>query len=76
MKSVASAELLIKATEQSVKGGVRINLDVLNAKQQLYTSKRDLAQARYNYLVNTLRMRACVGTLSGDDVREIAPYFR
>lgn len=76
MKSVASAELLIKATEQSVKGGVRINLDVLNSKQQLYTSKRDLAQARYNYLVNTLRMRACVGTLSGEDVREVAAYFR
>ena len=75
VKSVASSELLIKATEMSVKGGVRINLDVLNAKQQLYTAKRDLAQARYNYLLNTLRMRASVGTLSMDDVREMAPYF-
>ena len=76
MKSAASAELLITATERSVKGGVRINLDVLNSKQQLYTTKRDLAQARYNYLINTLRMRACVGTLSGEDVREVAAYFR
>jgi len=76
LKSVASSELLIKATEKSVQGGVRINLDVLNAKQQLFTAKRDLAQARYNYLLNTLRMRAAVGTLSADDVREMAPYFR
>jgi protease secretion system outer membrane protein len=76
LKSVASSELLIKATEKSVRGGVRINLDVLNAKQQLYVAKRDLAQARYNYLLNTLRMRAAVGTLSADDVREMAPYFR
>lgn len=76
LKSVSSSELLIKATEKSVQGGVRINLDVLNARQQLYLSKRDLAQARYNYLLNTLRMRAAVGTLSSDDVREIAPYFR
>jgi len=75
VKSVASSELLIKATEKSVQGGVRINLDVLNAKQQLYVAKRDLAQARYNYLLNTLRMRAAVGTLSADDVREMAPYF-
>ncbi len=75
-KSVASSELLIKATQQSVKGGVRINLDVLNATQQLYTNKRDLAQARYNYLLNTLRMRSAAGTLSEADVREIAPYFR
>jgi protease secretion system outer membrane protein len=76
LKSVASSELLIKATEKSVQGGVRINLDVLNAKQQLYVAQRDLAQARYNYLLNTLRMRAAVGTLSADDVREMAPYFR
>ncbi|ELX10619.1 type I secretion outer membrane protein TolC [Janthinobacterium sp. HH01] len=75
-KSVASSELLIKATEQSVKGGVRINLDVLNATQQLYVNKRDLAQARYNYLLNTLRMRSAAGTLSEADVREVAPYFR
>ncbi|MES2161676.1 MAG: TolC family outer membrane protein [Pseudomonadota bacterium] len=76
MKSVASAELLITATEQSIKGGVRINLDALNAKQQLYTAKRDLAQARYNYLLTSLRMRASVGTLGDSDVREIAAYFR
>lgn len=75
-KAVASSELLIKATQMSVKGGVRINLDVLNATQQLYINKRDLAQARYNYLLNTLRMRASAGTLSEADVREIAPYFR
>jgi len=75
VKSVKSAELLIKATEQSIKGGVRINLDALNAKEQMYTSKRDLAQARYNYLLSSLRLRAAAGTLSSDDVREMAPYF-
>ena len=75
-KAVASSELLVKATQQSVKGGVRINLDVLNATQQLYTNKRDLAQARYNYLLNTLRMRSAAGTLAESDVREIAPYFQ
>jgi protease secretion system outer membrane protein len=76
LKSVGSAELLIKATEQSIKGGVRINLDALNAREQLYTSKRDLAQARYNYLLSSLRLRAAAGTLSPDDVRAMAPYFR
>ncbi|MYM38688.1 TolC family outer membrane protein [Duganella qianjiadongensis] len=75
-KAVASATTLIDATQRSVAGGVRINLDVLNARQQLFTVKRDQAQARYNYLLITLRMRAAVGTLSGDDLREIAPYFR
>jgi protease secretion system outer membrane protein len=76
IKAVNSGELLTKATEQSVKGGVRINLDLLNAQQQLVTSQRDLAQARYSYLLGWLRLRAAAGTLDGDDVRQIAAYFR
>ncbi|WP_374360767.1 TolC family outer membrane protein [Pseudoduganella danionis] len=75
-KSVASANVLIDATTRSVAAGVRINLDVLNARQQMYMSKRDQAQARYNYLLTTLRMRAAVGSLNSDDVRALAPYFR
>ncbi|NVE01392.1 TolC family outer membrane protein [Massilia sp. BJB1822] len=76
MKSVDSGKLLVKATEQSIKGGVRINLDLLNAQQQLFTSKRDLAQARYNYLMATLRLRAAAGVLASDDLREVAANFR
>ena len=75
-KAVASGQLLITATEQSIKGGVRINLDLLNARQQLFTSQRDLAQARYNYLLSLTKMRAAAGVLSADDVREVATYFR
>ncbi|WP_420473123.1 TolC family outer membrane protein [Noviherbaspirillum sp. ST9] len=74
-KSVKSATLLVTATEQSIKGGVRINLDLLNAKQQYYTARRDLAQARYNYLLSFLRLRSAAGTLSGDDVQKVAAYF-
>lgn len=75
-KAVASGKLLMLATEQSIKGGVRINLDLLNAQQQLYSSQRDLAQARYNYLLSTLRLRAAAGTLAPADVREVAAYLR
>jgi protease secretion system outer membrane protein len=58
-----------------VKGGVRINLDVLNAQQQLVAAKRDLAQARYNYLVGLLKLRGAAGILGGDDLRAVAAYF-
>lgn len=76
IKAVDSGKLLMTATEQSIKGGVRINLDLLNAQQQLFTSQRDLAQARYSYLVGLMRLRAAAGTLQSDSVREIAAYFR
>jgi len=74
-KAVASGRLLVVATEQSIKGGVRINLDLLNARQQVYTSERDLAQARYNYLISVVKLRAALGTLGPDDVRDLATYF-
>ncbi|QOY93843.1 TolC family outer membrane protein [Massilia sp. UMI-21] len=76
IKATESGKLLMTATEQSIKGGVRINLDLLNAQQQLFTSQRDLAQARYSYLVGLMRLRAAAGTLQSDSVREIAAYFR
>ena len=75
-KAVASGAMLVTATEQSIKGGVRINLDLLNAQQQLFTSQRDLAQARYSYLVGLMRLRAAAGTLEPESIREIAAFFR
>ncbi len=74
-KSVNSATLLVRATRESVKGGVRINLDVLNAQQQLVVAKRDLAQARYSYLLSFLKLRVAAGTLDLDDLRVVAGYF-
>jgi len=74
-KSVESAKLLVTATKQSIKGGVRVNLDLLNAVQQLSVAQRDLAQARYGYLVADLKLRADAGVLGPDDLRNIAAYF-
>ena len=74
-KSVESAKLLVVATKQSIKGGVRVNLDLLNAQQQQYTAQRDLAQARYTYLVADLKLRADAGVLTADDLRTMATYF-
>ncbi len=76
VKAVESAKLLMTATEQSIKGGVRINLDLLNAQQQLFTSQRDLAQARYAYLIATLRLRGLAGNIGSQEIREIAAYFQ
>ncbi|TFW30239.1 type I secretion protein TolC [Massilia arenosa] len=71
-KAVSSAQLLVTATTQSIKGGVRINLDLLNAQQQLINVKRDLAQARYAYLLAVLRLRVAAGTLDTTDVKTVA----
>jgi len=48
--------------------GVRINIDVLNAQQQLFSTRRDLARARYDTVMNGLRLKAAAGTLTEQDL--------
>lgn len=71
-----SAQLLLEATRRSVAGGQRINLDVLQAQQQLFDSRRALAQARYNYLLSLLRLRLAAGVLQMSDLVDMARYFK
>jgi len=51
--------------------GVRTSVDVLNAQQQVFQTRRDLQSARYTFLINSLRLKAAVGTLSETDVEEV-----
>lgn len=67
----ASNKLALEATQLGYKVGVRVNLDVLNAQTQLYTTQRDLARARYDVLLGGLRLRQAAGTLKPDDVRAV-----
>jgi protease secretion system outer membrane protein len=74
-QSVESAELLVTATKKSLLGGVRTNLDVLDARKQLFEAKRDLSLARYNYLVAYVNLKKAAGTLTVADLEKIAPNF-
>lgn len=51
--------------------GVRINIDVLNAQQQLYLTQRDLAKTRYDTIMNSLRLKSAAGTLQEKDLVQI-----
>ncbi len=51
--------------------GVRTQVDVLNAQQLLFGARRDLAQARYNYLLSLLQLKAAAGQLTETDVQII-----
>ncbi|MEN9321099.1 MAG: hypothetical protein RL039_912, partial [Pseudomonadota bacterium] len=67
----ASSQSALDANKLGYQVGVRINIDVLNAQSQLYQTKRDLAQARYNVLLGTLKLRQAAGTLGLEDVQRI-----
>jgi len=67
-----SSRLALEATQLGYKVGVRVNLDVLNAQTQLYTTQRDLARSRYDVLLNSLRLRQAAGTLGASDIEAIS----
>ncbi|PQQ27141.1 peptidase [Photorhabdus luminescens] len=74
--AVESASLQVDATSKSVALGQRVNVDVLNAEQQLYTARRDLSQAKYNYIKSWIGLLNEAGELKGEHLDKIAKYFR
>ena len=83
--NVTSGIALVRALEQALTStksqldstilgrdvGVRTSVDVLNAQQQVTQARRDLQQARYNYLLSTLRLKAATGTLTDADIEAV-----
>lgn len=67
----SSSQLALDATQLGYKVGVRVTLDVLNAQTQLFTTQRDLAKARYDLLVTSLRLRQAAGSLKPEDVAAV-----
>lgn len=66
-----SSQSSLDANKLGYEVGVRINIDVLNAQQQLYATRRDLAKARYDTLAAQLRLKAAAGTLAESDIEAI-----
>ncbi|MDB5938966.1 MAG: type secretion outer membrane protein TolC family, partial [Polaromonas sp.] len=66
-----SSQSALDANRLGYQVGVRINIDVLNAQSQLFQTKRDLAQARYNVLLGGLRLRQASGTLTPADLQQV-----
>jgi outer membrane protein len=67
----ASSQSALEANRLGYQVGVRINIDVLNSQSQLFQTKRDLAQARYNVLMGRLKLRQANGTLLPEDLTRL-----
>jgi outer membrane protein len=67
-QGLTSAQTSLEAGELGREVGNRTNLDVLNLQQQVYDVQRDLADARYGYLLTQLKLAALAGELSENDL--------
>ncbi|MBP3979805.1 TolC family outer membrane protein [Acidovorax sp. JG5] len=74
-QAVRSAEQAVTSNRQSFRAGMRTTLDVLNAEQQKTVALRDLAQARYVYLLSRLRLQSLAGEGREDIVAEINAWL-
>jgi outer membrane protein len=70
-QAVISSKSQLDSTKLGREVGVRTEVDVLNAHQLFYSARRDLAQARYNFLMSKLRLEAEAGELDEEDLSNI-----
>ena len=70
-QSTVSSQAALEATQAGFEVGTRTIVDVLNATRTLYNAKQNLARARYDYILNTLRLKQAAGTLSVQDLKQV-----
>lgn len=74
-RAVVTSNNSLRATRKSYDDGTRTILDLLQAQNHYYSEQRELAHSRYEYLINTLKLKEAAGTLSEDDLRALNAWM-
>lgn len=75
-QSVVSRESALKSTNDGFEAGTRTIVDVLEQTQLLYDVKRKSSRKRYDYIMNTLKLKQSVGSLTVDDLIKVNSLLR
>jgi TolC family type I secretion outer membrane protein len=75
-QAVRSSETMVLSNRRSYEGGSRTLVDVLNAEEQRVSALRDLAQARYQYILARIRLQALAGNADEATVAEVDAWLR
>lgn len=70
-QALKSSTTALEATEAGFEVGTRTSVDVLESVRVTYGARRDYASARYDYLINTLKLKQATGLLTTDDLEKI-----
>jgi protease secretion system outer membrane protein len=74
-QAVKSGEIALEGTRKGFMAGFRTNTEVLDATRKLFESRRTLARARYEYILNRLKLRDAAGALSEEDIEALNRFF-
>jgi outer membrane protein TolC len=75
-QALRSAEHLVESSIRAQQAGARTSLDVLNAEERKYLARRDLAQARNEYLMARIRLQALAGGVTLGTLTEVNSWLR
>ena len=70
-QAVVSSETALQAVQAGFEVGTRTAVDVVTAESNLSQNKKDYARSRYDYLINTLKLKQAAGILSEDDIANV-----
>jgi len=74
-RAVVTSNNALRATRKSYDDGTRTILDLLQAQNHYYREQRELAHSRYEYLINTLKLKEAAGTLAEDDLKALNAWM-
>ena len=74
-QAVKSGEIALEGTRKGFMAGFRTNTEVLDATRKLFESRRTLAKARYEYILNRLKLRDAAGVLNEEDIEVVNRFF-
>ena len=75
-QAVVSSRSALDAVEAGFQVGTRTSVDVLDAQSDLFQARNDLASARYDYILNALRLRQAAGTLAPADLEAVNEWLK
>jgi len=75
-QALKSSETALKATQAGFDVGTRTSVDILDAQRELFRAKRDYAQARYDYILNLMRLKKAAGTLAAEDISRVNTWLK
>lgn len=71
-QALTSTTTALEAVQTGFEVGTRTSIDVVNAQRDLLRAQQNLAIARYDYLLNQLRLRQAAGVIKVEDLNEIS----
>jgi outer membrane protein len=74
-QAVVSATSALEATKVGYEVGTRNIVDLLQSEKNLYSAERNLANAKYDYILANLRLGLSAGNLEPDNITDINNFL-